>query len=79
MLIPPTVTSRGTQSPFARRWKPPEYEFHAPAGEPPHGAKRSVLVARLLPHEIATRSRQPSGTLTLTSEVPARMAIPALR
>ena len=38
-----------------------------------------ALVAGLLPHEIAMRSRQPSGTLTLTGEVPARMAIPALR
>ena len=79
MLIPPTVTSSGTQSPRVCRWKPPEYEFHVPAGEAPHGAKRSELEAGLSPHEIATRSRQPSGTLTLTADVPARIAIPALR
>ena len=79
MLIPPTVTSSGTQSPRAWRWKPPEYAFHAPAPERPHGAKLSELEAGLSPHETATRCRQPSGTETRTAEVPARIAIPALR
>ena len=79
MLIPPTVTSNGTQSPRAWRWNPPEYEFHTPAGDLPHGAKRNELEAGLPPHETATRSRQPSGTLTPTATVPARIAIPAVR
>ena len=78
-LRPPTLMSSGTQAARERRWNPPAYAFHGFETDTSQDAIWRELTAGVLPQEIATRSRHPSGTVIVTVEVPPRTRSPTRR